>query len=133
MNPSMLLVALVLGAASRPQVPRELSVTFPDVRNPNYYNIMSCTGAVRQRTRLRIGRDGRPLTKSGQVVFRCSGPIETRIERIEFEPGYFHDTDWAWRFETVDGREVMSGYGAKVMSPARQDLRFYVREGYLDP
>lgn len=126
-----LLVALALSGTARPQ--NALSVMFPDQSNPNYYNVMSCRGAVRQRTRFRVAKDGSPLSKNGAVVFRCEGPMTTRIERIPFEPGYFHDTDWAWTFETTDGKEVMSGYGAKVMTPPEKGLRFYVREGYLDP
>ena len=129
---SSVFVVLALAVTARPQS-LALSVMFPDQANPNYYNVMTCRGTVRQRTRFRMGRDGAPSTKNGSVVFRCDGPMTTQIQRIPFEPGYFHDTDWAWKFEDGDGREVLSGFGAKVMTPAQNGLRFYVREGYLDP
>jgi len=129
---SSVLVALALAASTRPQA-AALSVMFPDQANPNYYSVMTCRGAVRQRTRFRMGKNGAPSTKNGIVVFRCEGPMTTQIQRIPFEPGYFHDTDWAWKFEDGDGHEVLSGYGAKVMAPPQNGLRFYVREGYLDP
>ena len=125
-----LLAALGLAAGAPPPA---LSVTFPDRSNPNYYNVMSCRGALVRRTRLRIGKDGTPATKNGEVVFRCDGPMTTRVERIEREPAHYRDTDWAWRFEDADGHEILSGYGAKMLSPPRQGLGFYVREGYLDP
>ncbi|MFC4819653.1 hypothetical protein [Dokdonella ginsengisoli] len=126
-----LLAALGLATAGAP--PPALSVTFPDRTNPNYYNVMTCRGALVRRTRLRVGRDGAPATKNGEVVFRCDGPMTTHVERIEREPTHYRDTDWAWRFESADGREILSGYGAKMLSPPRQGLGFYVREGYLDP
>jgi hypothetical protein len=126
-----LLFALALGATDSP--PSALSVTFPDLANPNFYHVMSCRGGVRQRTRFRLGRDGAPSPKSGTIVFRCDGPMTTQIQRIPFEPGYFHDTDWAWKFETVDGKEMLAGSGAKVMTPPVPGLRLYVREGYLEP
>ena len=129
---SSVFVVLALAVTARPQS-LALSVMFPDQANPNYYNVMTCRGAVRQRTRFRMGKDGAPSTKNGSVVFRCDGPMTTQIQRIPFEPGYFHDTDWAWKFEDGDGHEVLSGYGAKVMTPAQDGLHFYVREGYLDP
>ena len=131
MIPSLLLLTFAAGTAV-PQ-PATLSVMFPDVSNPNFYNVMSCRGAVKQRTRFRVGKDGVPTPKNGKVVFRCDGPMTTHIQRIPFEPLYLRDTDWAWSFETVDGREVLAGYGAKVMTPVREGLSFYVREGYLEP
>ena len=85
-------------------------------------------------TRLRIGKDGRPVPGSGSIAVRCDGPMTTTIEHNPLEPEYFRDTDWSWSFEGVGGRAVMAGSGAKVMRPvARRELRLYVREGYLDP
>lgn len=124
-------VAFALAATTG--APVALSVTFPDQVNPNFYNVMSCRGAVRQRTRFRVDKKGSPLTKNGSVVFRCDGPMTTQIHRIPFEPDYFHDTEWSFAFETADGQQVLTGYGAKVMTPPEQGLRFYVREGYLEP
>lgn len=126
-----LLAAFGFAAAAPPQA--ALSVTFPDRTNPNYYNVMSCRGALVKRTRLRLGKDGAPATKNGSVVFRCDGPLTTHVERIELEPAHYRDTDWAWRFENAEGAEILSGYGAKLLSPPRQGLGFYVREGYLEP
>ena len=130
MIPTLLLALAAQAATSKPAA---LSVMFPDVSNPNFYNVMSCRGAIRQRTPIRLAKDGTPLPKNGKVVFRCEGPMTTQIQRIPFEPAYLHDTDWAWSFETADGKEVLAGYGAKVMTPVQEGLRFYVREGYLEP
>ena len=127
-----MLVALAMAAAPAPRP--ALTVVFPDKANPSFYHAMSCRGEVTRRTRLRIGKDGRPVPGSGRIAVRCDGPMTTTIEHNPLEPEYFRDTDWSWSFEGVGGRAVMAGSGAKVMRPvARRELRLYVREGYLDP
>lgn len=128
-----LLLETAMAAAGAAPEPNALVVMFPDQINPNYYNVMSCHGKLREHTRVRAGKDGAPVPKSGRVVFRCDGPLDTYIERIPYEPTYFQDTDWTWSFEGPDGRELLGGVGAKLMNPVAQGLHFYVREGYAEP
>ena len=124
---------LAVAMASGGSAPSALTVMFPDQSNPNFYNVMACRGSVKERTRVRLAKDGSPMPKNGRVLFHCDGPMTTRIQRIPFEPKYSRDTAWAWSFEDNEGKQVMAGYGAKLMMPPADGLSFYVREGYQDP
>ena len=130
-----MIATLLVASALAGAVPRQhaLAVMFPDRDNPDYYHVMSCRGKVVEQTPLRLARNGVPSPAVGRVVFRCNGPLDTYIKRAALEPAYFHDTDWAWSFESSDGRELLSGVGAKLMRPVAQGLHLYVREGYADP
>ena len=110
-----------LGLAAGAPAPA-LSVMFPDRDNPNYYYVMSCRGALVERTRLRPGRGGVPKGRTGRVVFRCDGPMTTHVRRSEVEPPHDRGTDWAWRFENDSGVEILSGHGAERTPSTRRGL-----------